>query len=56
LYGPSGGAGGFAAYDPRTGTYARGGAVCGPYVRQCGRNYPDMIVTSHWHGWFKGEV
>ena len=31
LYGPSGGAGGFAAYDPRTGTYARGGAVDGPY-------------------------
>src|SRR5262249_17295942 len=31
VYGPYGGAGGWAAYNPRTGTYARGGAVYGPY-------------------------
>lgn len=31
VYGPFGGAGGFAAYYPRTGAYARGGVVDGPY-------------------------
>src|SRR5690349_8738809 len=31
VYGPFDGAGGFAAYYPRTGTYARGGVVDGPY-------------------------
>jgi hypothetical protein len=31
MYGPYGGAGGFAAYYPRTGTYARGGVADGPY-------------------------
>ena len=31
VYGPFDDAGGFAAYYPRTGTYARGGVVDGPY-------------------------
>ena len=31
VYGPYGGAGGWAAYNSRTGTCARGGAVYGPY-------------------------
>lgn len=31
VYGPYGGAGGWAAYNSRTRTYARGGVVYGPY-------------------------
>ncbi|HJX93524.1 MAG TPA: hypothetical protein VJ372_23720 [Pyrinomonadaceae bacterium] len=31
IYGPYGGAGGWAAYNPRTEQYARGGAAYGPY-------------------------
>jgi hypothetical protein len=31
VYGPYGGATGFASYNPYTGTYARGGSVYGPY-------------------------
>lgn len=40
VYGPYGGATGFASYNPYTGTYARGGSVYGPYgSASAGRAY-----------------
>jgi hypothetical protein len=42
VYGPFGGAGGWAAYNPRIGTYARGGAVDGPYCFKQRRYKEDL--------------
>lgn len=40
VYGPYGGATGYASYNPYTGTYARGGSVYGPYgSASAGRAY-----------------
>lgn len=47
VYGPYGGATGWASYNPYTGTYARGGSVYGPYgSASAGRAYNPYTGTS----------
>ncbi len=47
VYGPYGGATGWAGYNPYTGTYARGGTVYGPYgSRSAARAYNPYTGTS----------
>lgn len=50
VYGPYGGATGFASYNPYTGTYARGGSVYGPYgSASAGRAY-NPYTGAYAHG------
>ncbi len=50
VYGPYGGATGYASYNPYTGTYARGGSVYGPYgSASAGRAY-NPYTGAYAHG------